>query len=305
MPLGRQSRPLAVPERDRPLPAVAPEAATGSPLPAESPPATSEAPRPKAPTELGIRRLVAGLVGLELPVDAANTVLDVQKRLSGWDEVRGLGLRFVPACDLHVSLRFVDSLAAEGLRAAAAEIARQVAGTPPFRLSFGRLALVPQPAAARALWLLPDPRGPAADPAALLEPLRALVDEALRPYAPLGVTPDAPPHVTLALLPAPTDATAFGIRLEHSAFRVAVTFSVPALAVWQRPQAPGAAPFVLSERLPLAVPPDSPGGLPWAPVAAPAANADGIVPTPDGSTTSPDPSSRESADDPAPPAVPA
>ncbi len=164
---------------------------------------------------------------VELPDDVRAALSDVSRRLRR----RLAAAKWVPADNLHVTLRFLGEVGEETAQAVKEGAMEVAAVTQPFALELSTLGAFPHPERGRVLWAGP----PGSD--GRFEALAALLEEAVQAA---GIPPErrsAHPHVTLARFRTPKDVTDVVAPLEGGPLVVPVR-EIVLMRSELRPQGP-------------------------------------------------------------------
>jgi len=144
---------------------------------------------------------IRAFIALELPDSARDILLSAGGAVRDADP-RWRGEKWVPACNLHVTLKFLGTVGEDALDALGESMVAELEGSTPFELELAGLRATPRPRDARMLWgMLNDPDGACCD----------LAERVERAALAIGVPPEQrafSPHVTLVRARRPHAITA-------------------------------------------------------------------------------------------------
>jgi RNA 2',3'-cyclic 3'-phosphodiesterase len=140
-------------------------------------------------------------VGVRVSVEAAEAIARAAQAMREAAEKQGLKPRWVPPANYHITLKFLGWTHAPTVEAVKDGIAAALAGAEAFEIETAGLGAFPKPEKARIVWAgTSDPDGRLAD-------LAARVDAAAERLGFAAESRSFHPHVTLARLKSPADAS--------------------------------------------------------------------------------------------------
>ncbi|MEW5702052.1 MAG: RNA 2',3'-cyclic phosphodiesterase [Candidatus Zixiibacteriota bacterium] len=148
-------------------------------------------------------------IAINLPDDVKAEIDAIIDRL----RPAGPPARWVPATNLHLTLKFLDEIREDQVQPITDAIARATAGARPFEIRLGGFGVFPNERKARVFWIAIESGFD------ILKPLATAMDDQL---APLGFAREARPfsaHITLARLREPGPADRLVKAASHMSYR--------------------------------------------------------------------------------------
>jgi 2'-5' RNA ligase len=192
--------------------------------------------------DAGGQPLLRAFFALELDPLARSAAAALARQLR--QRPGGERVRWVRAESLHVTLRFLGSIAASQVTPLVRSVATQIAALAPLRLRLGAARLFPSPRRPRVVALALEPEAPLVELAAAVE----------RGVTAAGLAPEARrfrPHLTLGRIPARTGFA--GVTASDTP--EAEAFDVTEVLLFRSDLHPDGARYTPLQRVPL-----SPGG---------------------------------------------
>ena len=97
--------------------------------------------------------MIRSFVALNLPLSTVNAAAQTQREMRRQLEGQGVRLGWVPAANLHVTLKFLGSVPRANVRAATAALECAASQHAPLSLRVGEIGTFPAEGEARVLWL--------------------------------------------------------------------------------------------------------------------------------------------------------
>jgi len=98
-------------------------------------------------------KTIRAFVALNLPLEIIQQAAEVQAELRQAADAAGLRVAWVPAANMHVTLKFLGSIPEEGAQAIADLLRERLAGRPALALDVRGVGAFPERGRPRVLWL--------------------------------------------------------------------------------------------------------------------------------------------------------